>query len=454
MPHYLIFRLWLVGVVITPILISFYELNFYLANFLAIILFFTVQKLAFKKSSSSSYGKIFLILLIGFLPAYIYYQQSLPPKINSNIIGKELLLNVKVENIKKTTNGYFSFLQEIKPCISENCISFLNSSKFIDFEVGDNLKVKTKLTPPKENQNGFDFKNYLQRNYTTYESRYLKIESKIRNTSLEAILLRNKRRIEEIIYKSVSYPENSLLTGLITGSRTEIPNHLSIAFKELGLTHILAISGYNITLIISVIKQLLFFLSPLPRNILTIIIIIVFSVFVGGDPPVLRAAIMGILTVVALNFGSKTNLVNSLLLTATLMFIFDPQIINNDLSFQLSFAATLGVIYLQPLISKKLNFISKKFDLRENFSLTLAAQIATTPISLWNFGSLSLIAPISNLLVLPLVPLAMSLGIWGLILIPLVNLGEIPLKIAQLILKFMIKIVEILQIIPYRYLGN
>jgi competence protein ComEC len=123
---------------------------------------------------------------------------------------------------------------------------------------------------------------------------------------------------------------------------------------------------------------------------------------------VIRAAIMGGLVILSLYTGRKSNGLLSLLFSADLMLMFHPKMLFHDMSFQLSFLATLGLLLFVPIIERKALFLQKlPVVIREPLTVTLAAQILTTPLIAYRFGRLSLIAPLTNVLFLPLVPFLM-----------------------------------------------
>ena len=200
------------------------------------------------------------------------------------------------------------------------------------------------------------------------------------------------------------------MAGLLTGSRRGIPKELMEDFHRTGLTHIIAISGYNITIVIAFIASLLFFIPPHIRFLPISIAIITFTIFVGASAAVVRAAIMGILGLLALQTGRLKSTRLLILWTALLMTTWNPKILYYDAGFQLSFLAVIGITEFSPLLDRLLKNVPRAFAIRESLQMTIAAQIATAPLIVLLFGRLSLIAPLTNVLVAPVIPLAMLLG--------------------------------------------
>lgn len=279
---------------------------------------------------------------------------------------------------------------------------------------GDRVQVTGVLELPGD-IDGFRYDHYLSR-YEIYSVMYRGVFQKVPSTkqtltkTMRGHLYAIKERFEFQINTLYPEPHASFMAGLLTGSRKGIPDTLMQAFNTTGLTHIIAISGYNITIVIAVISSVLFCVPPRIRSILAIIAIITFALFVGASAAVIRAAIMGILGLLALQCGRSTHIRLSVLWTAFFMVAWNPKILWYDAGFQLSFLAVLGLIELSPLLEKYCSKIPEAFAIRESLQMTVAAQIAAAPLIVLLFGRLSLIAPIANLLVAPLLPIAMLFG--------------------------------------------
>ncbi len=217
-------------------------------------------------------------------------------------------------------------------------------------------------------------------------------------------------------------PEAGLLIGILMGDESGIPRSVEEAFARAGLSHIVAISGYNITLLAAL--SLAVFTRLLGRRIAlwgTLLMIPLYTLFVGASASVVRAALMGALTVIAGMLGRSNDALNALSLSAFLMTLWDPAALE-DIGFQLSFTATLGLLFLAPPLERwARTALARWFQdpgattladaVREALLVSLAAQIATAPLMLYHFRELSLVAPLANLLALPMQPLGMALGI-------------------------------------------
>ncbi len=302
-----------------------------------------------------------------------------------------------------------------KHLISENVLIF-DYSTFPEYSVGDFIQVKGKLESPKA-INAFAYDRYLavQAIYSIVNRALIeKEESPPRPFSIKysplRILVPIREWLEYRIRKIFPEPHASLLAGLLTGSRSGISKDLADQFRRAGISHIVAISGYNITMILLLANNLLFWI-PIKRRVLPLSIgVILFTLFVGADAPVVRACIMGILGLIAVTAERKATTRLLILWSGSIMAAWNPLSLWYDVSFQLSFLATIGLSEVSPLLKKIFSWVPETLGVRESLAATIAAEITTLPIAIIIFKQLSLVAPVSNILVAPLVPLAMILG--------------------------------------------
>ncbi len=222
-----------------------------------------------------------------------------------------------------------------------------------------------------------------------------------------------RQRFELQIQRVYPEPHASFLAGLLTGSRAGIPQNLTDDFRTAGLSHIVAISGYNITIIISLLSGMLFFIPLRWRFPVLVAGISAFTLLVGASASVVRASIMGILGLFAIQMERKSDMRLAILWTAFIMTAWNPPSLWFDAGFQLSFLAIIGLTELSGWLDRILRWMPDTLGIRTSLSATLAAQIGTFPLILLLFKRVSVIAPIANLLVAPLIPLAMLLGFAG-----------------------------------------
>lgn len=273
-----------------------------------------------------------------------------------------------------------------------------------------------------------------------------------------ALLLRGKARLEAHLERLFPEPEASFMGGLLYGSRGTLPSELKESFNKTGLSHIIAISGYNITIIATILMTTLIFLGLWRQQAYWVVLVslALFVVFTGASASVVRAAVMGVLVLTARQLGRLSHIGNALLLAAAIMALVNPLVLVWDVGFQLSFLATMGLVYGSPILERfgasgvasqgagQARAFTRAFSsvqewLREALLPTLSAIIATLPLILYYFGRLSVVAPLVNVMVLWIIPYLMLGGflalVFSFIFFPL---GQLVAWAATLGLKFVI----------------
>jgi len=329
----------------------------------------------------------------------------------------------------------------------------LNTALFPEYKYGDFLEIKCNLETPEKIED-FAYDKYLSRFgiYSICYRPYIRIVSHKNGSAILSWLYDIKGGFVETINKLLPEPQASFLGGLLLGAKRGIPEGLMEDFNRTGTTHIVAISGYNIT-IIAVLMLALCKNVGIPRKKafwIIILALLFFLLITGAQASVVRAVIMGIVVLIAKQLGRLSRITNALILTAVIMLIINPKILIFDAGFQLSFLATMGLIYLSPLLEKPLSWLPEKFQIRESFLATLSATIFTLPLILFQFGRLSIVALVVNVLILPVIPISMGLGFGaGLLSSIWMPLGKIFAWAVWLILTYIIRIVELFSMVPF-----
>lgn len=206
----------------------------------------------------------------------------------------------------------------------------------------------------------------------------------------------------------------ALARGLLLGGSEFFSKEMKEKFKNSGTSHIVAVSGYNITIILIVIfLNLRRLVSRNIAGIVTILSIFAFAELTGMSASVVRASIMGVVYIILKFIGRPSNSILTLVGVCSVMVVFDPYIIF-DIGFQLSALATAGIFLFADRIGKLFDKIHTPKIITENISTTLSAQLLTIPV-LATIGKISIISPIANALILPVVPLAMFMVLMTLI---------------------------------------
>jgi len=284
------------------------------------------------------------------------------------------------------------------------------------FSYGDKLRLFGELKEPEnfETTAGrvFDYKSYLRAKGISYLLLNPHIEKIGENEGslLKQKLFFIKERFVREIQKNIGNPESALLIGTLLGGGEVLPKAIQEEFRKTGLVHIIVLSGYNITIVVVALMAVFRFLPFLYRILLGAGGIILFSILVGGEATVVRAAVMALIALLATLLRRQYNITRALVLAGVVMVYVNPAILFFDLSFELSFLSTVGLIYVAPLLERFTSALPQRFGFREIVTATLATQLFVLPFILYSIGMFSSVALIANLLVLPLIPLIMLLG--------------------------------------------
>ena len=282
-------------------------------------------------------------------------------------------------------------------------------------QVGDRIAFKCKPELP-EMLGSFDYEKYLGLDGVgaTCSTRSIELIEPAW-PSLNRVFASGRNWVAGRLNKLLPEPEAAFSAGLLIGARRSIPEHITEAFQRTGTSHLVALSGFNITIIINLVMVLAVRTIGRRRAFWVVSLgVLGFVLFVGSQASIVRAGIMGWVAALGAHVGRPSRAANALLLSAAAMVLVKPVILLDDLSFQLSFASTAGLMLLTPIIEPWLSFVPSKLGLRESLTATTAATVFTLPLILASFGRFSLVALPVNLLVLPLIPMAMGLSAFGL----------------------------------------
>ncbi len=295
--------------------------------------------------------------------------------------------------------------------------------RYEEFQYGDEVELSGVLHAPPV-FGDFSYKDYLARQgvYSLMDRPRIARIASGQGNAFYAALFALRARAQVIIVQSLPEPQASLLSGILLGQDRGIPDETIEAFNRTGTSHIIAISGYNITILAGFLAALAtLFVRRRQTWLFVSLGIAAYVVFVGASASVVRAGIMGIVYVTASAFGRRSTALNALVLSALLMALQSPFVLW-DIGFELSFTATLGLIVLAtPLTNAYKGWLSLRVSnelarevilfATESLWVTVAATLATLPIIVYDFHRLSLISIPVNLLVLPAQPAIMLTGL-------------------------------------------
>ena len=325
----------------------------------------------------------------------------------------EIILEIKSLNkIDENKKEYiWKLIQIEKQKINNNIWLIVNIYWDKKLEKWYIIKTNTKLYKFK-NYNWFSYKNYmLSKNiYFSINSYNYKIIEKNKINIIEKSILEFRKKVLKAIYQIYPKEEAIFLWWILIWARESLPNDLKQDFNNSWLTHFIAVSGFNITILIIFITYLIQYLPNTLKIIIITISIVLFTILVGYTAPVIRASLMWLIWYYILQSWRKWNLLSIILLTAIIMIIISPLSINYDVSLHLSFLAVLWIVYSQKFFEKIFYFLPNFLEIKTAFTLTLSALLFTLPIMIFNFGQVSILAPFSNIAVTWTIPLAMIFG--------------------------------------------
>lgn len=393
-----------------------------------------------------------LMITFGIWRSHHVFSQG-PPEIAKDLVsGQEVYFEGAIVEEPDRRLDFSQYVLE-----NENIGRVLvKTNTYPEYFYSDYLKISGKIEKPETRlgDNNFNYKIFLAKENIFLVSRYPEITLLKRPGSLNfyGSLLVLKSNFISAIDKILPEPKSSFLAALLVGARRTLPDDLVNAFNTTGTSHIVAISGYNISIISIMILNFLGYLF-LPRKIIFWVILgclVIFTLISGASASVVRAAIMGGLLVLAGREGRFYQVTNAIVFSGAAMLFFNPYLLRYDVGFKLSFLAAFGLIYLAPSFNRWFSVLPNFLSFRNNLSATLSAQIMTFPIILWEFGRISLVAILANVLILPAIPTTMLFGfLAGLTGFISLKMAEIIVLPAWFLLSYQIFIVKLLSAVPW-----
>ncbi len=308
---------------------------------------------------------------------------------------------------------------------------FITTDAYSSFNFGDNLNISGTLN-----------KQLLKDGRSIWTMIFPKISPKGNSLKLVSNL---RQKIISLFDKTLPQPSASLLLGIVFGIKEQMDADFVRNLRNVGVLHVIAASGMNVVMVGGFLSSLFaFFFKRQLALALSLFGILFYAVLAGLEPSIIRASIMGGLVFLSQILGRQNTASYGLFLAGFGMLFFSPSLIS-DVGFQLSFAATAGLLYLRPLFEMgRSKEIIEKSIIGEDIVTTISAQLATLPILLTNFGIYSLWSAIVNALVLWTVPpLMISGGVGAIIGLVSVSLGQIFIYLCLPFLFYFEKIVSV-----------
>lgn len=335
----------------------------------------------------------------------------------------------------------------------------VTTQRYPEYQYGDKLKIIGKLKTPSEDIEGFNYKNFLKKDeiYSIMSWPEISLIEKNLGSPILSTLFSFKNKFQETAQKFISPPQIGILEALFSGDESNISQEWKEKLNFTGTRHICAVSGMNITIIAFLILNFLLILGFWRQQAfyISIFLLLLYILMIGAPASAIRAGIMGGILMTAQHFGRLSAASRAVVFAAALMLFNNPLLLKFDIGFQLSFLAVFGLIYLQPIFFQWLKKIPnfKIFPIRTTLSTTLAAQVFTLPILIYNFGYISLVSPITNILIVPfLAPITILIFIFGIAGIIFWFFGWILSWPVWLALTYITKIIDFFSQIPWVFL--
>lgn len=326
----------------------------------------------------------------------------------------------------------------------------VSAPAFPKLQTGQNVHVRCQLKAPEPFED-FRYDRFLA-SKNIYATCYLREGPLVVGRGRHVVVLdRLHERALEAIHHIFGEPHGTLLAGLLMGDN-DFSDTWQDYFLRTGTSHVVAASGYNVSMLAWVLFAILINLGLRRQYAYPLVIlgIICFVIVAGAEAAVTRAGIMGALALSATQLGRKTSPRNIILLTIVLMLVVEPRLLRDSVGFQLSVLSTIGLMTMATYFSEKFAFIPETLGLRESFAATIAATLATLPVIIFGFGRFSIVSPIVNLLVLPFVPYAMLTGMIATVIgVFNQSLGAFVAGPAWLFLSAILEVIQAVAALPF-----
>ncbi|MGB1039940.1 MAG: ComEC/Rec2 family competence protein [Flavobacteriales bacterium] len=441
---------------------------FYLGLFLLLIF-----GVSFKFSSFKSRRILGLIISLSIVCFGVFYTTARTQKFSfhhfSKAVNETSFLKVRIsENLIEKENSYKTLCEVVQvntdnsESVSGKFLAYFKKDSLLDLKYGDEIIIKNKLREieEKRNPNQFDYKNYLNLNQINYQV-FLDTSDWVHtgsNTANHIIAFSQKMRKKLYNYlkeNGVVDDQLKVASALLLGYRENLDKDLVKSYSSAGAMHVLAVSGLHVGILYILLSRLLNFFKGLrKRKYLVALILISFlwfyALMTGLSASVMRASTMFSFIIIGDKLLNRsTSIYNTLAISAIILLVINPFMIY-QVGFQLSYAAVIGIVYLQPKLNRL--FFFKNIILKNIWAITcvsIAAQIATFPLSLHYFHQFPVYFFVSNLIVIPSAILIFYLGIALFVTAPFGGLSLVIGKLMNGIIWVLNHAIFITQDIPY-----
>lgn len=369
--------------------------------------------------------RIIILLFVFLLLGYFRYLVVAPEITNSQISfynNEEVVIQARIINEVEMVESRQSFVVETYVLNQRKLITgrvLIRTGAYPGYHYGDVLSIDCLLVAPEE-FDGFAYDRFLAKDNIYSICRYGEIEylgNKGSNFYNNLLLFKDKIRAKINLY--LPEPAASLLKAIILGDKKQIRDDLRENFSRVGISHIMAISGMHIAIIYGMVIyfSLLIGLWRKQAFVVATFSLFLYIILIGMPTSAVRAGVMMGFLMFAMYLGRLNCSLNALLIAACVLLFNNPYLLRDDLGFQLSFFAVLGIIYVFPVLKNTFTD-SKNIYLRKGLDIilvTISAQVLTWPLIVYHFSIISTVSLFANLLIIPILPILMSLAIFALL---------------------------------------
>lgn len=352
----------------------------------------------------------FILLVFVFLVRYCWYVRTHVPLLDAGLGRGFETVGIVVEEPEEK-----AFYQEVVIEVSGNQKILVQAPFHPRFEYGDEVRAKGVLKYPKNfttaSGRTFPYVKFLAKDNVYYlmSSATTTLVSQRNGPRLKHFLFDIKSSFIDQIHKILPRPESSLLSGMLIAGKGGLGADLEKKFKEVGLIHIVVLSGYNVTIVAEAFIKTLSFVPRMYGYSAGVLGIILFAVMAGGGTTIIRASAMAIIALYAKWTGNTYNAFRALMFSGVVMVLINPLTLLYDPSFHLSFMATFALIVFTPYTQKLFGKFGE-MAIGEIVASTLTIELFLLPYLLWMNGTFAPISFLANIAVLSYIPATMLVG--------------------------------------------
>ena len=337
------------------------------------------------------------------------------PNAFSETYGKEAVFEGRVAKDPDVKEKNVQLVVRPRGAAAESVL--VTTERFSEYRYGDVVRVAGTLDKPPSFED-FDYAKYLEVKGIYAVMNYPEIEILERGeypgifSLAYSKIIAMKHKLREVLFSRLSPPESIILGAMVLGDQSRLTQGMKDALNKTGLRHIIAISGQHVVILVAMLMSFLLGMGLWRKQaiLLCAILIALFIILSGAEASAVRAGIMGSILFLGQYMGRTQDSLRLLVFAATLMLVQNPLLLLYDVGFQLSCLAVFGIIVSFSFFKKVLEKVPETFGIKDMVAMNFSAQVFTLPILIYNFGYVSVVGVLTNILVLPVIPLLIGLG--------------------------------------------